>query len=96
MVGLLLVTALVVARQQVESGAQVSIIPPCSRRASRRSVSFGGRSGFPRSCRRWAAAAKAYSQVAQWNFNYSDVQQRIKKLRELDDTPGQVEPKFAN
>jgi len=27
------------------------------------------------------AAAKAYSQVAQWNFNYADVQARIKKLR---------------
>ena len=26
-------------------------------------------------------ALKAYSQVAQWNFNYADVQQRIKKLR---------------
>jgi tetratricopeptide (TPR) repeat protein len=28
-----------------------------------------------------AGALKAYSQVAQWNFNYGDVQQRIKKLR---------------
>jgi tetratricopeptide (TPR) repeat protein len=28
-----------------------------------------------------AAAIKAYSQVAQWNFNYKDVQQRIKRLR---------------
>lgn len=28
-----------------------------------------------------AAAIKAYSQVAQWNFNYRDVQARIKKLR---------------
>ena len=28
-----------------------------------------------------AAALKAYSQVAQWNFNYADVQQRIKRLR---------------
>jgi tetratricopeptide (TPR) repeat protein len=27
------------------------------------------------------AAIKAYSQVAQWNFNYADVQGRIKKLR---------------
>jgi tetratricopeptide (TPR) repeat protein len=27
------------------------------------------------------AAIKAYSQVAQWNFNYSDVQTRIKNLR---------------
>jgi tetratricopeptide (TPR) repeat protein len=26
-------------------------------------------------------AIKAYSQVAQWNFNYKDVQQRIKRLR---------------
>jgi tetratricopeptide (TPR) repeat protein len=26
-------------------------------------------------------ARKAYSQVAQWNFNYQDVQQRIKKIR---------------
>ena len=28
-----------------------------------------------------AAALKAYSQVAQWNFNYLDVQARIKNLR---------------
>ena len=28
-----------------------------------------------------AAALKAYSQVAQWDFNYRDVQGRIKKLR---------------
>lgn len=28
-------------------------------------------------------AIKAYSQVAQWNFNYSDVQIRIKRLRNL-------------
>jgi hypothetical protein len=28
-----------------------------------------------------AAALKAYSQVAQWNFNYRDVQARIKNLR---------------
>ncbi len=27
------------------------------------------------------SALKAYSQVAQWNFNYKDVQARIKKLR---------------
>ncbi len=27
------------------------------------------------------AASKAYSQVAQWSFNYKDVQARIKKLR---------------
>jgi len=27
------------------------------------------------------AAVKAYSQVAQWNFNYGDVQARIKRLR---------------
>jgi hypothetical protein len=27
------------------------------------------------------AALKAYSQVAQWNFNFRDVQARIKKLR---------------
>ena len=26
-------------------------------------------------------ALKAYSQVAQWDFNYRDVQGRIKKLR---------------
>ncbi|CAN5422762.1 hypothetical protein BH09PLA1_BH09PLA1_29970 [soil metagenome] len=29
-----------------------------------------------------ALAAKAYSQVAQWNFNYRDTQVRIKKMRE--------------
>lgn len=29
-----------------------------------------------------AVAAKAYSQVAQWNFNYRDTQVRIKKMRE--------------
>jgi predicted Zn-dependent protease len=28
-----------------------------------------------------ALAQKAYSQVAQWSFNYLDVQARIKKLR---------------
>ena len=27
------------------------------------------------------AALKAYSQVAQWDFNYRDVQGRIRKLR---------------
>jgi lipopolysaccharide biosynthesis regulator YciM len=27
------------------------------------------------------ASLKAYSQVAQWDFNYRDVQQRIKRLR---------------
>lgn len=32
-------------------------------------------------------AIKAYSQVAQWNFNYRDVQVRIKKLRSSDPTP---------
>lgn len=32
------------------------------------------------------AAIKAYSQVAQWDFNYRDVQVRIKKLR--NPTPG--------
>jgi predicted Zn-dependent protease len=30
------------------------------------------------------AAAKAYSQVAQWNFNFKDVQARIKRLRILE------------
>lgn len=30
-----------------------------------------------------AAAIKAYSQVAQWNFNYADVQVRIKRLRAM-------------
>jgi hypothetical protein len=29
----------------------------------------------------FAAAIKQYSQVAQWNFNYRDVQVRIKALR---------------
>jgi hypothetical protein len=28
-----------------------------------------------------AAAVKNYSQVAQWDFNYKDVQTRIKALR---------------
>ena len=28
-----------------------------------------------------AAAIKAYSQVAQWDFNYKDTQVRIKRLR---------------
>jgi hypothetical protein len=27
------------------------------------------------------AAIKAYSQVAQWDFNYRDVQGRIRRLR---------------
>lgn len=31
-------------------------------------------------------ASKAYSQVAQWNFNYSDVQTRIKKIRQLKES----------
>ena len=31
-------------------------------------------------------AIKAYSQVAQWNFNYSDVQARIKRLRQLKES----------
>lgn len=34
-----------------------------------------------------AAALKAYSQVAQWNFNYRDVQQRIKRLRSNSPQP---------
>ena len=29
----------------------------------------------------YATAIKQYSQVAQWNFNYRDVQARIKALR---------------
>ena len=33
------------------------------------------------------SAIKAYSQVAQWNFNYKDVQVRIKKLRSELSTP---------
>lgn len=34
------------------------------------------------------AALKAYSQVAQWSFNYKDVQARIKKLRkDMQDPP---------
>jgi hypothetical protein len=28
-----------------------------------------------------AAAIKCYSQVAQWEFNYRDVQARVKRLR---------------
>ncbi len=40
-----------------------------------------------------AAALKAYSQVAQWNFNYKDVQQRIKKLRTTSGkSPGGGDP----
>jgi tetratricopeptide (TPR) repeat protein len=31
-----------------------------------------------------AAAIKAYSQLAQWNFNFRDVQTRIKRLRSGD------------
>jgi tetratricopeptide (TPR) repeat protein len=34
-----------------------------------------------------AAALKAYSQVAQWNFNYLDVQARIKRLRSDQGAP---------
>jgi thioredoxin-like negative regulator of GroEL len=33
------------------------------------------------------SALKAYSQVAQWDFNYKDVQARIKKLRSGGGTP---------
>ena len=33
------------------------------------------------------AAIKHYSQVAQWQFGYEDVQQRIKKLREARNAP---------
>ena len=33
------------------------------------------------------AAAKTYSQVAQWNFNYKDVQARIKRLRPAMQSP---------
>jgi len=33
-----------------------------------------------------ATAIKAYSQVAQWNFNYRDVQTRIKRLRSTPQT----------
>jgi hypothetical protein len=29
------------------------------------------------------AALKQYSQVAQWNFTYRDVQARIKKLKQV-------------
>jgi thioredoxin-like negative regulator of GroEL len=34
-----------------------------------------------------SAALKAYSQVAQWDFNYKDVQGRIKKLRTAQANP---------
>lgn len=34
-----------------------------------------------------AQSLKAYSQVAQWNFTYRDVQQRIKKLRGQGQSP---------
>ena len=36
-----------------------------------------------------ATALKAYSQVAQWNFNYRDVQARIKNLRTKQPPPPQ-------
>lgn len=37
-----------------------------------------------------ATALKSYSQVAQWDFNYRDVQNRIKRLRQTSqDTAGQ-------
>jgi hypothetical protein len=39
-----------------------------------------------------AAAIKAYSQVAQWDFNYKDVQVRIKKLRASQKAPEQANP----
>jgi tetratricopeptide (TPR) repeat protein len=39
-----------------------------------------------------AAAIKAYSQVAQWNFNYRDVQSRIKRLRAAPTTPQTTPP----
>ncbi len=35
-------------------------------------------------------AKKAYSQVAQWKFNYGDVQQRIKKLRGSNGAGGEA------
>jgi tetratricopeptide (TPR) repeat protein len=34
------------------------------------------------------AAVKAYSQVAQWDFNYRDVQARIRNLRSGVNKPG--------
>ena len=46
--------------------------------------------------RRWkmkgdsAAAIKQYSQVAQWNFNYRDVQVRIKRLRRRSHPPDPI------
>src|SRR5262249_43662764 len=36
-----------------------------------------------------AAAIKAYSQLAQWDFNFKDVQARIKKLRSTPQPPPQ-------
>src|SRR5690606_4027922 len=36
-----------------------------------------------------AEAIKAYSQVAQWDFNYRDVQARIKRLRAAAAPQGQ-------
>jgi len=38
------------------------------------------------------AAIKMYSQVAQWNFNFRDVQQRIKRLRASQQPPPQQPP----
>jgi tetratricopeptide (TPR) repeat protein len=38
------------------------------------------------------AAIKTYSQVAQWNFNYRDVQQRIKRLRAGGQPPPPAQP----
>ena len=35
------------------------------------------------------AALKNYSQVAQWNFNYRDVQARIKRLRGMNQPQAQ-------
>lgn len=37
-------------------------------------------------------AIKMYSQVAQWNFNYRDVQQRIKRLRQGGQPPTAASP----
>ncbi len=34
-----------------------------------------------------ATALKAFSQVAQWDFNYRDVQARVKRLRGADKPP---------
>lgn len=38
------------------------------------------------------SAIKMYSQVAQWNFTYRDVQQRIKRLRAANQPPPQAPP----